>query len=104
MKKTCKPGDLAIVISAVNPENIGLIVEVLRPHVPVGKLVMKRDEPVWDVRCRTKMVWSYVGKKRRRVAFEGPAPDSFLWPIRGEPPAKTAAATKKRVKAAPLLT
>ena len=97
MKKTCKPGDLAIVISAVNPENIGLIVEVLRPHVPVGKLVMKRDEPVWDVRCRTKMVWSYVGKKRRRAAFEGPAPDSYLWPIRGAPSVRRARKAKPRV-------
>lgn len=97
MKKTCKPGDLAIVISALNPENIGLVVEVLRPHVPVGKLAMKREEPVWDVRCRTKMYWSFGGKKRRWRAFEGPAPDSYLWPIRGSPAVRRARKAKPRI-------
>lgn len=101
MKKTCKPGDLAIVISAANPENVGLIVEVLRPHVPAGKLFMKRDELVWDVRSRTKMYWSFEGEKKRRSGLEGPAPDSQLWPIRGEPAPKGAAASRRRVKSEP---
>jgi hypothetical protein len=40
-------GALAIIISAYNPENVSLIVEVLRPHVPHGgRLSMMRDERV----------------------------------------------------------
>lgn len=87
MKPVCKPGDLAVIISAHNPENVGLIVEVLRRHVPAGgKLSMKRDEPVWDVRCSIDMVWYLTGKKPGTVrAKEGPAPDSCLWPIRPGP-------------------
>jgi len=97
VKKTCKPGDLAIVISSVNESNRGLIVEVLRPHGERGKIRMKRDEPVWDVRCAVEMVWTFPGSERDpHRAKEGPVPDSSLWPIRPSPKrAKSSAKVRK---------
>ena len=38
-KLNCKPGDLAVVITAHNPENIGTIVRVIKKHHNQNALV-----------------------------------------------------------------
>ena len=86
----CRPGDLAIVVEAFNPENLGRIVKVLRPHQPSGPLGMYDQEPIWDIESDCLMVWT-VGEKVYRKRL-GPCPDNQLQPIRGQKsPAKVAA-------------
>ena len=77
----CRPGDLAIVVESFNPENLGRIVKVVRPHEPSGQLGMYDQEPIWDIESDSLMVWT-VGETvyKQRV---GPCPDKQLQPIRG---------------------
>ena len=85
----CRPGDLAIVVESYNPENLGRIVKVVRPHQPSGPLGMHDQEPIWDIESDSLMVWT-VGETvyKQRV---GPCPDNQLQPIRGrKSPAKVA--------------
>jgi hypothetical protein len=84
----CKPGDLAIVISAHNRANVGRIVQVLRLHDGRGDLVYRDTaDTIWLVRDAggRRMVWrskAHGQVWRRRL---GPVPDGQLQPIRGEP-------------------
>jgi hypothetical protein len=41
----CEPGDLAVIVDAYNPENIGTFVKVLKPH----KNQLALDKPEGDV-------------------------------------------------------
>ena len=41
----CRPGDLAVVVAAVNACNIGLIVRVLRPYDKVGDAYFRWTVP-----------------------------------------------------------
>ena len=59
----CKPGDMAVVISAVYQINIGRIVRVLKLHDGKGPLAMVAPCPVWMVRCETPMKWTNSGKR-----------------------------------------
>lgn len=68
----CTPGDLAIMISSQNPENIGCMVEVLSPSNMVGW---------WRVRLLGPAV-SAVGY-RAKAGETGLVPDINLRPIRG---------------------
>lgn len=79
----CKPGDLAIVISADNPFNLGRIVKVLELHHGTGPLAMVRDCPVWMVECPDVMMWT-DGPEKQFLLYRGPAPDSQLQPLRGQ--------------------
>jgi hypothetical protein len=78
----CKPGDLAVVISAANPANIGRIVKVIAPHDGEGRLGLVGPKPVWLVSAPTPLTWR-DGAKRHRLK-KGPVPDSQLQPIRGQ--------------------
>jgi len=85
----CKPGDLAIVISAHNRANLGRIVQVLRLHDGRGSLAYPHVAgTVWLVRdaggCR--MIWRSNNKDRSWRRLQGPVPDAQLQPIRGEKP------------------
>ncbi len=77
----CRPGDLAIVVESFNPENLGRIVKVVKPHEPVGPLAMHDLTPIWDIESKSLMVWS-VGEKTIKQRY-GPCPDNQLQPIRG---------------------
>jgi len=85
----CRPGDLAVVISAYNRSNVGRIVTVLRLQDERDELRIENSaSPVWIVRDAggRPMRWCCpkTGKRWRRV--RGPARDSQLQPIRGEKP------------------
>lgn len=81
MNTRCKPGDMAIVIDAQNPDNIGLIVRVLAPHDSEMANFKHDLGPVWTCECAQAMVWTREG--RPHVARSGPIPDRLLQPIRG---------------------
>ena len=82
MNHRCKPGDLAIVIQAQNPGNLGLIVRVLKVQGTAQQPAFAPGEgPIWECECAHPMVWTRQG--RRIQARSGPIPDRLLQPIRG---------------------
>lgn len=86
MNKTrCRPGDLAVVISANNPSNLGRIVKVLALDDRSGDLKFSRELLVWIVQSEQPMVWDVNKRIVRRK--RGPVPDAQLQPIRGDRPA-----------------
>lgn len=83
----CKIGDLAIVVSALLPENLGQIVEVLGPQT---ELPFKLTGPghVWQVRAvsgRGSLYYRFDKEERVVQHVEGPVPDCRLRPVRGLP-------------------
>ena len=45
----CKPGDLAVIVDAYNPENIGTFVKVLKVHKNQFDLVKPEGDVLWLV-------------------------------------------------------
>lgn len=85
-KLNCRPGDLAVVISAELPENIGLIVEVVGPWRG-RRLQLRGQGHVWKVRTagqRKALTYRWSGGRKERRA-EGPVPDHRLRPVSGLP-------------------
>lgn len=63
----CKPGDLAIVVRSVAPENIGRIVTVIRLVVPgeqfaEGRRLVEVGNG-WLVQCDRPLVTTFEGKQ-----------------------------------------
>jgi hypothetical protein len=83
METRCRAGDLAVVIHAHYPSNIGRIVRVISPQDSKGDLVFLNAGAVWLTESSQPMTWS-VGKRRIRRK-RGPIPDTYLQPIRGNP-------------------
>lgn len=77
----CRPGDLAICINTRWPENTGLIVRVVRPHINSPEWNF-RDSPAWWCICEQPMTWRFPPTDRLVKAYEGPVPDASLRPIR----------------------
>ena len=75
----CQPGDLAISVNCMLPENEGRIVRVLRRHVN-DETWNYGSRPAWWCTSPVPMVWTV----RQKVieACEGPIPDDQLRPIR----------------------
>jgi len=67
----CRPGDLAISINTRWPENIGLIVRVVRRHVDTPAWNF-RGEPTWWCVCGQPMTWHFLPTTRVVKAHEGP--------------------------------
>lgn len=91
MKPRCVAGDLAVVVHAHHRTNLGRIVKVLAPHDGRGDLIFRDAGFIWLVESSQPMTWS-IGKKRFRRK-RGPAPDSYLKPIRGHTALDDAAST-----------
>jgi len=79
----CRPGDLAIVIQAQFATNLGRIVQVIGVDDRSGDLLFPMQTPTWVVRCDQPMTWRFKHKRHRRK--QGPVPDAYLQPIRGNP-------------------
>ncbi len=77
----CRVGDLAVVIRANLPSNLGNIVRIVAPCDGRGDIVFTKEGPVWIVECQRRMTWELRGKRYRRK--KGPVPDNRLQPIRG---------------------
>lgn len=77
----CKPGDLAVVLSAVHQSNVGKFVNVVRLYDVNDGVTLGGSRPVWLVRSHTPLTWR-TGDKLW-CAIRGPVPDASLQPIRG---------------------
>lgn len=82
-KLRCRPGDLAVVIHAQFATNLGRIVRVVGFDDRKGDLQFPVQIPTWLVRCESPMTWRDPKKRYRRK--QGPVPDAYLHPIRGNP-------------------
>lgn len=81
----CKPGDLAIVIEAYNPCNIGTIVHVIGLYSGKSRICAPEGDVIWLAQASQPMTYAAPSKLSRRR--RGPVPDSQLRPIRGQPSA-----------------
>ena len=85
-KLNCKVGDLAIVVNAENPDNVGQIVEVLGRKRKRG-IDLTGPGHVWDVRTvtgRATLCYRYHLEDGRIAKHaEGPVPDCRLRPVSG---------------------
>lgn len=75
----CRPGDLAVVITAKYKSNVGKIVTVVRPYR--GNKKLSGDGFEWLIRSSTRIIWGDGTRTWRRL--RGPALDTQLQPIRG---------------------
>ena len=80
-KLNCNVGDLAVIVDAYNPENIGTFVRVINPHHNQGAIAKHEDDLLWLVKGSKSLIYDRNGKKVKRR--KGAAPDSVLRPIRG---------------------
>ena len=94
-KLNCKPGDLAVVITAYNPENIGTILRVIKKHHNQDALVDFKGAHIWLAEAPRPMTYDIGGKMVRRR--KGAVPDAILMPIRGLPSGDKTRATKTKV-------
>ena len=78
----CKPGDLAIVVEAYNPCNIGTIVHVIGLYSGKSRICAPEGDVIWLAQASQPMTYSDPSKLSRRR--RGPIPDSQLRPIRGQ--------------------
>ncbi|VBB10649.1 hypothetical protein [Burkholderia stabilis] len=91
----CKPGDLAIIVVATNPANVGRIVECIslaangdirESAAGPARVRVKLGEPVWFVRCASLLASHNKTRKGHSVRYfdhEGWILDSRLRPISG---------------------
>lgn len=79
----CKPGDLAVVVEAYNPSNIGSIVRVLRTHPNQSVIAIEPGDHIWTMKATHPQAYEVEGELVYRSS--GPVPDSYLRPIRGYP-------------------
>ena len=94
----CVPGDMAVIVSSLRQENIGAIVEVLRPSISnglaVGVVHFECGES-WRQAC-SGFVWVVKAAGRKLVSSDGSLlseerafPDNCLRPIRPQADAAT---------------
>ena len=83
----CKPGDLAIVVDAHNPCNIGSILRVLKTHRNQKSLLIEPGDHIWLVQATHPQAY----EKGQKIIYrmKGPVPDSVLRPIRSLPPERS---------------
>jgi hypothetical protein len=84
-KLNCRVGDLAIVVSAKLPQNVGQIVEILGFQTGVPFLLTGPGH-VWQVRAvsgRASLYHRFDKTGRVVQHAEGPVPDCCLKPVAG---------------------
>ncbi len=76
-KLNCKPGDLAVVVTAHNPENIGTILRVIKAHRDQNALVDFKGQHIWLAEAPRPMTynvgasWSSAKGERCPMPFCG---------------------------------
>jgi hypothetical protein len=90
MSIRCKPGDLAIIVKSYFPDNIGLIVKVLKAYGNDDPDLRFPDrwQSMWLVECNQPMHWDSPETGQNYFKTVGPRSDAYLHPIRGVPPKK----------------
>lgn len=77
----CKPGDMALIVSSVTEENLGVFVDVI--GLPDGEIQLAYElGHLWHCKARGTITYTTVHGERI-VTREGPIPDNCLRPIRG---------------------
>jgi hypothetical protein len=82
----CSVGDLAVVINAHNATNLGRVVRVIRLQESSDSIRLPASNGVvWFVRLvgRGRMTWSQKDSTKTWRRAAGPAPDSYLQPLKG---------------------
>lgn len=97
-----RSGDLAGVVQAGISDSLGLIVQVLRPHVDMPEWDF-RGQSTWWCGCAQSMQGFFGSANRTVQANEGPVPDRCLRPIRPGKPRKSSVARKLRTAPKPAL-
>ena len=82
-KLNCKPGDMAIIVEAFIPVNVGAIVKVIGKHRNQRVVCAASDEFIWLIEAPHPLTYEVKGQLVRKR--KGGAPDSGLQPIRGLP-------------------
>lgn len=77
----CKPGDMAVVLSASHKSNVGRFVSVIELYASTGDANLDWAPPVWLVESNAPLMWTRG--KGLWIGNKGPVPDSALQPIRG---------------------
>lgn len=72
-------GNLAIIIDAYNPENIGKVVKLLRTQTMRERLRMRNQGKVWIVYSPEKLKWNMWGKYFHENF--GPVPEIQMQPL-----------------------
>jgi len=102
MKTRCKPGDRAkVIISQVCPENIGLIVVVVRPYQPkeiIDGATWVDNCPSWVVVSLGRPIFSIREGDNLRIEHQCVAviPDYALVPLDDDDAGIEAKATKRK--------
>lgn len=73
-------GNLAVIIDAYNPENIGKVVKVLRAQTMRERLRIRNHGKVWIVHSSVKLTWNMWGKYFHENF--GPVPECQMQPLR----------------------
>ena len=82
-KLNCRPGDMAIIVEAFIPVNVGAIVKVIGKHRNQKVICASPEEFIWLIEAPHPLTYEVKGKLVRKL--KGGAPDSGLQPIRGLP-------------------
>lgn len=77
----CKPGDMAVVLSASHKSNVGRFVSVIELYASTDDTSLDWVPPVWLVESNAPLMWTRA--KGLWIGNKGPVPDSALQPIRG---------------------
>jgi hypothetical protein len=77
----CKPGDLAVVLSAHHKSNVGRFVSVIELYASTDGAKLDWASPVWLVESNAPLMWTRG--KGLWIGNKGPVPDSALQPIQG---------------------
>lgn len=93
----CQPGDLAICVNTVVPQNEGLIVLVIGRHVDTPDWNFA-GVPAWWCECSQPMVWFFKSSNSYCDAYQGPVPDRNLHPIRPEPAQSLGSKSVERIE------
>lgn len=87
----CRAGDLAVILYSCHPENVGIIVRVLRPCI-YGEGI-NNPRPGWWVKPSAPMTWHKSTDPTRAPwsvnVDEGTVADADMQPIRGAPIGET---------------
>lgn len=81
--RNCKLGDLAVVVKALHPENIGKIVHIFHDSGLIEWHGFEAPTWVWGARTiGSGLTYTYGEKKRKHQKNCGEIPDAYLRPIK----------------------
>ena len=77
----CKPGDMAVVLTAFHKSNVGMFVNIVELYGTGGGMNLACSQPVWLVESYAPLTWTRGNSLWH--GSRGPVPDAALQPVRG---------------------